>query len=77
MIFKNVNFYTFKPLRDKSIRLSLDTQELNKEDMGELSELYKKGEVSLIISDNPEMIECIEKLMNIIENNPSILEKLY
>lgn len=77
MIFKNVVFYTFKPLRDKSIRLSLDTQELNKEDMGDLAELYKKGEVSMIISDDIELIENTQRLMDLIEKNPEILEKLH
>lgn len=76
MIFRNVTFSTFRALKDKSIRITLDTQELKKNEMGELSELYNGGEVTVLISNDEKELEYAQRFIELARENPEILEKL-
>jgi len=76
MIFRNVIFSSYRALKDKSIRITLDTQELKKGEAGELSELYNNGEVAILISNDVKEIEYAERFIALARENPELLEKL-
>lgn len=76
LCLNDVGFYTYKPLKDKGIRVSLDTQELPSKVVGKLDDMYKLGEVDMIISTDKEFMLQLSKIAEIGIENPELLAKI-
>jgi hypothetical protein len=71
----NVKFAKFATLADNSIRLTMDTQELSSNDVAQLNDFKKEGEVSVILADEVET-DLMLRLYIILKSNPKLLDEV-
>lgn len=69
LLLKNLTISAFRALKDHSYSVSLTTQELKRDDVGDISDL-KKGEVHVLMLSNEEELENLEKVLKYLEQNP-------
>ena len=71
----NVKFAKYSSLADNSIRITMDTQELNNSEVEQLNEFKKGGELSVILADAVET-DLMLNLYTILINNPQLLDEV-
>lgn len=71
----NVKFAKYSSLADNSIRITMDTQELNNSEVAQLNEFKKGGELSVILADAVET-DLMLNLYTILINNPQLLDEV-